>query len=78
MSQTSRAKFMAKANQKDIAARAWDAMIMASTHDPDHSLEIKCLKRDVNIIFSKLETIDRQLERLGAPQYRIFRKGKTK
>lgn len=41
---------------------AFDAMHMASTHDPD--------------LLSRIEVLERQMERLGAPQYRILKKGK--
>jgi hypothetical protein len=39
-----------------------DALELASNHDPDHEL--------------RLAIIERQLQRLGAPQYRTIRKGK--
>ncbi len=47
-----------------------------------HTIEIKCLKRDANILFTKfhdiqnqIDIINRQLQRIGAPQYRRVRKG---
>lgn len=78
--ETPRAKFIKEAAPKAIAAMTWDAMHMASTHDPDlvkaisetdHKLEswVKQLWREVDIL-------KRQTERLGAPQYRMVRKGK--
>lgn len=46
-------------------------------------LEIKCLKRDVNILFKTIHgmqtaigVLERQMERIGAPQYRLIKKGK--
>ncbi len=47
-----------------------------------HTIEIKGLKRDANILFTKfhdiqnqIDIINRQLQRIGAPQYRRVRKG---
>lgn len=39
-----------------------DVTRLASTHDPDHG--------------HRLDILERQMVRIGAPQYRTFRKGK--
>jgi hypothetical protein len=75
---TPREKFIKYASHRHIAKKAWDAMMMASTHDPDHAQKLKCMMRDVNIIFDKLHVIERQIERLGAPQYRKVYAGRKK
>ena len=54
MSQTPRAKFIAEADDKKVAARAWDAMIMASTHDPDLLRRIVRLENLVSAILGCL------------------------
>ena len=51
-----RAKFVDSADPKKIAALAWDAMQLASTHDPD--------------LEERIIILERQVKRLGAPQYR--------
>lgn len=40
---SARAKFIEHANRKQVAAKSWDAMMMASSHDPDHAKELKRL-----------------------------------
>lgn len=60
---TPRAKFVKKPNLEKVAAHAWDAMTMASTHDPDHAKELRELR-------SRIEVLERQMERIGAPLYR--------
>lgn len=55
-----RKKFIEQAAH--VAAYAWDAMELASTHDPDHE--------------RRLEILERQMERIGAPQYRLVKKGR--
>jgi len=62
--QSPKAKFIAEVDLKRLAGCAWDAMILASTHDPDHDI--------------RLSILERQMERFGAPQYRVLRKGKMK
>jgi hypothetical protein len=85
--QSPRAKFIARADLKRLAAYAWDAMQLASSHDPDHAkdlkriealiyAEVKLQDRRFADICSRLSTMERQLERLGAPQYRVLYKGK--
>lgn len=58
-----RAKFVKDVTPKRLAGYSWDAMQLASTHDPDHAKELKELRM-------RIEVMERQLERLGAPQYR--------
>jgi hypothetical protein len=65
---TNRAKFIATADEKKLRGWAWDAMMLASTHDPDHAKELRAITDRLNII-------ERQLERIGAPQYRKVRTG---
>jgi hypothetical protein len=84
---TPRAKFIKHASQRHIAQKAWDALMMASTHDPDLVKDIKRLEdliyaevklqdRRFADICGRLSIIERQLQRLGAPQYRVIYKGK--
>ena len=65
-----RAKFIASKDIKEIAAHAWDALTLASTHDPDHAKKLRELE-------SRIEVLERQMERIGAPQYRTIYKGKS-
>jgi hypothetical protein len=73
-------------NAKKLAAYVFDAMQLASTHDPDLVKDIKNLTNDANILFEskhriqeRLDIVERQLERIGAPQYRVkrYRNGAT-
>jgi len=84
---TSRAKFIKQVSHKKLAAWSWDAMMLASSHDPDHAKELILLKnliyaevklqdRRFSDICRRLSIIERQLERLGAPKYQIVYKGK--
>ena len=64
---------------------ALDGLNLASSHDPEHTKELKGITRNIKYLFkwsddvdSHLQIIDRQLERLGAPQYRVIRKGPPK
>ena len=59
-----RAKFIETASMKRLKGFAWDAMQLASTHDPD--------------LLLRIEVLERQMQRLGAPQYRAVRKGKKR
>jgi hypothetical protein len=54
--QTPRANFIVTVDIKKLAGYSWDAMQLASKHDPD--------------LLARIEIIERQLQRLGAPQYR--------
>jgi hypothetical protein len=74
---TPRAKFIATVSQEKLAAYAWEAMRLASTHDPDHDKLIRHSLKEIRILgcdFQKLESriqiLERQIERIGAPQYR--------
>lgn len=73
-----RANFIKNATIESIAARAWDAMMMASSHDPDHHkwlTEItNVLNKELKAVESRLDLIEHQLRRIGAPQYRRARK----
>jgi len=40
-----------------------DCMRLASTHDPD--------------LLKRIEVLERQMQRIGAPQYRLVSKGKA-
>lgn len=53
------AQFIKTVTLKELAAYAWNAMQLASTHDPD-------LEQRIGIL-------ERQMERLGVPQYRRVR-----
>ena len=59
---TPRANFIKNADIKKLAAYAWDAMQLASTHDPD--------------LQARIAILERQTEILGAPQFRTVYKGK--
>ena len=61
---TPRAKFLKEMNLKDIASVAWDALMLASNHDPD--------------LESRISILERQMQRLGAPQYRTIYAGKKR
>ena len=67
---TPRAEFVKHASLARVRRRAWDAMAMASSHDPDHAKELLELR-------SRIEVLEREMERIGAPLYRTIRKGKT-
>ena len=58
-----RQKFIARVSTRprELANTLWDAIMLASSHDPEHE--------------DRLDVIERQLERIGAPQYRRVRKG---
>jgi hypothetical protein len=87
--QSLRSKFIEEQNIKSIAAHSWDAMMLASSHDPEHEAalarlenliyaEVKLCDRRFTDTCGRLSIIERQLERMGAPQYRTIRKGKVK
>ena len=75
---TPRANFVLNAPVAHIAARAWDALMLASSHDPDHHSWLKELEkimnRDLQRIEDRLDIVEHQLRRIGAPQYRRARK----
>ncbi len=87
--QSPRSRFIEEQNIKSIAAHSWDAMMLASSHDPEHEAalirlekliyaEVKLQDRRFADICGRLSVTERQLERMGAPQYRTIRKGKIK
>ena len=61
---SARAKFIAEVDLKKLAGTTWDALMLASTHDPDLEMRI--------------DVLERQMERIGAPQYRLIKKGKRR
>ena len=84
--QSPRAKFIEKTDFLKLKAYAWDAMRLASTHDPDHEKKLEDLKglihaevklqdRRFTDTCSRLSILECQMQRLGAPQYRTVRKG---
>lgn len=84
-----RAKFLKnRTTIKSVAAYAWDAMQLASSHDPEHAEELRRLESMIyaEVKFqdrrfadacARIAVLERQTERLGAPQYRVIRKGKS-
>jgi hypothetical protein len=42
-----RAKFIKEADVKRLAGYTWDAMQLASSHDPEHARELKQLRKDL-------------------------------
>jgi hypothetical protein len=63
-------KLVTKKEYNELQKTANEALRLAITHDPDHGKML----RDLTI---RVETIERQMERLGAPQYRVVSKGKA-
>jgi hypothetical protein len=53
---------------KKLEKIAKEALRLASSHDPDHAQDLKSLRL-------RLDIVDRQLQRMCAPQYRVVRKG---
>jgi hypothetical protein len=53
---TPRAKFIKEAskNPKKLAAWAWDAMMLASSHDPDHSKDLAALHKESILDFNRI------------------------
>lgn len=60
---TPRKKFVEGVTFKRLAGYSWDAMQLASTHDPEYAKYILKLER-------RLAILERQMERIGAPLYR--------
>lgn len=75
---TPRAAFIKNVDLKRLAAFAWDAMQLASSHDPDHAKQLEECRIWLLKLERRLDVIDRQMERIGAPQYRVVYKGKRK
>ena len=74
-----RAKFINTASLQKLAAYAWDAMQLASSHDPDHAkelnhlsnliyAEVKLADRRFTDVCARVSILERQVERLGAPR----------
>lgn len=84
-----RSRFILETDFLQLKAYAWDAMQLASHHDPEHAKELVNLN---NLIYAevklqdrrfadscaRLSVLERQMERIGAPQYRTVYKGKPK
>lgn len=87
--QSPRAKFIAEIDLQRLAGYAWDAMSLASSHDPDHAKQLEKLEaliyaeaklqdRRFADICTRVSILERQMVRIGAPQYRVISKGKVK
>ena len=76
---TPRQNFIENSSWRDVRAKAWDALMMASSHDPDHHKWLtqitNVLNKDLKEIESRLDIIEHQLRRIGAPQYRRVKHG---
>lgn len=62
-------KPITRAEFNALKAVAYSVLGMVIKHDPDHAKQLRDLERRVGIL-------ERQMERLGAPQYRVIGKGK--
>lgn len=60
---TARKEYVSNVSDKVLKSDVYDALILASTHDPDHSKILDDLK-------DRVELIEHVLQRIGAPQYR--------
>ena len=73
------ADFIKNADEKRIRTIVWNTMIQASSHDPEHHKWLtditNVLNNDLKEIETRLDIIERQLERIGAPQYRKIKGG---
>ena len=65
-----RAKFISEVKLKRLAGYAWDAMRLASTHDPDHAKELKRLE---GLIYAEVKLQDRRFSDLCARVYKLER-----
>ena len=77
---TPRSAFINNANLEKVAAKSWDAMELASSHDPEHAKDIRDvldvvrdLAKVVENVEIRVSVLERQMERIGAPQYRRVR-----
>jgi hypothetical protein len=63
---TPRAKFIAEAskNPKKLAAWAWDAMMLASSHDPDHAKELAELHKASILDFNRIVDLQARVAKL--------------
>ena len=73
---TLRAKFIldASKNPKRLAAYAWDAMQLASTHDPDHAKELKKLYAESIHAFKRVIDLQQRVSRVERQLDRITKK----
>jgi hypothetical protein len=55
---------------KKVERTARQALLLASNHDPDHEQQLKSLRL-------RLDIVERQLQRMCAPQYRVVLKGEA-
>lgn len=62
-------KSVTRAEFNALKTAAYAALELAMKHDPDHAKQLRDLGLQVGIL-------ERQMERLGAPQYRVISKGK--
>jgi hypothetical protein len=58
-----RTKFIVETDITKLKSSVWDLMQLALSHDPEHSKQLRNLEMRVSIL-------ERQMERIGAPQYR--------
>ena len=56
-----RANFIVNADIKKLKGYAWDAMQLASSHDPDHAKELKRLE---DLIYAEVKLQDRRFSDL--------------
>jgi hypothetical protein len=66
-----RAAFIANTDLKKLTGYAWDTMQLASNHDPD-------ICRWLTALIRRVDVLERQMERIGASQYRTIYEGKTR
>lgn len=64
------AKPITRKEFNNLSRQVRDALKLASTHDPDLVKQIKALSKIIAAQFDRIVVMERQLERLGAPQYR--------
>jgi hypothetical protein len=66
-----RAKFVRSVSLKKLAGYAWDAMQLASHHDPEHAKELQKLS---NLLYAEVKLQDRSFSDLCARISRLERK----
>lgn len=69
-SKSPRATFIETITLKKLAAYAWNTNEQASNHDPEHAKELKLLQKENRELEIRIGVLERQMERIGAPQYR--------
>ncbi len=67
-----RAKFIAEADLKKLAGWSWDAMKLASTHDPDHSKKLIELDKMCGYLFNQTLELEQRIRKLGVLQETRF------